>query len=133
MTPDPITRLNDWLRTYLLNLRLTVMAVLILLRLTGLHLPRHDTECAPPSPTPDALLTPDGNAHVVTRARKSVCWWSVTEDGDATLIRRFHIPPTAAITLAWREDMGVIRMIADDPVEPTVQHWLNPYTGRDVP
>lgn len=89
-------------------------------------------DCPPPAPTPDALLTPDGTAHVLTRAPGLVCWWAVSEDGDVARVRRFTVAPTARITWSWCADVGAIRFIADDPAVGTVRRWLDPYTGADV-
>lgn len=109
-----------------------VLRVLVLLPLAGPIARAAAPDCPPPAPTPDALLTPDGTAHVLTRAPGLACWWAVSEDGDVARVRRFTVAPTARVSWSWCAEADAIRFIADDPAAGTVRRWLDPYTGADV-
>lgn len=59
--------------------------------------------CPEPTPRPDAVLTPDGAANVVTRGQSVACWWTVSEDGDAEIAHHFDLETAEPTEIWWDE------------------------------
>lgn len=53
-------------------------------------------------------LADDGAAHVLLGDRFSVCWWSVSEDGDARLHAVWPLPGPHPVAVATTPDLGVL-------------------------
>ncbi len=59
--------------------------------------------CPDPPLTADAALTPDGSANLLTFGVGTACWWSISEDGDAVVVRRFDLATTTPTAVRWDE------------------------------
>jgi hypothetical protein len=59
--------------------------------------------CPEPVERPDAVITPDGAANVLTSGRAVACWWTVSEDGDAEVAHRFDLGDAEPTEIWWDE------------------------------
>ena len=97
-----------------------------LLGMVGWNRHEDETPCPIPPDVAGAALSPDGTAHLLTRTLESVCWWSVDEDGESSLRRRFHIKSDATVRLTWDDTVGQLRLKSRAPNQPVDQEWLDP-------
>lgn len=59
--------------------------------------------CPAPPPVAVAVLTPNGDAHLITRGATTACWWSIDEDGDARVVHRFDLARSSPEAMWWDE------------------------------
>lgn len=97
-----------------------------LLGMVGWNRHKDEHPCPIPPDVAGAALSPDGTAHLLTRTPESVCWWSVDEDGESSLRRRFHIKSNATVRLTWDDTAGQLRLKSRAPNEGVNQEWLDP-------
>lgn len=59
--------------------------------------------CPDPPPVAVAVLTPNGDAHLITRGATTACWWSIDEVGDARVVHRFDLARSSPEAMWWDE------------------------------
>ena len=104
-----------------------------LLGMVGWRMPKDEGVCPAPLEVADAALSPDGNAHLLTRTPKTVCWWTVNEDGERWFVRRFHIEADTSVELSWDDIAGQLRLKSRAPHKGVDQRWLDPLEWGAAP
>ena len=64
--------------------------------------------CPPPPMAFPAVLSPDGDAHLLTASDSTACWWFIDDNGDPELVRHFDLLKSRPVGMRWDDRLQAL-------------------------